>query len=307
MIGTALAIGLGVASAASSVGSSLLAKKGADNQAKAALDSSREAIAESRRQYEQTRADQMPWLTRGNQAGDYLSFLMGLSRPNGSANSAAPAMTQNSTTYQTPTQYYKQDTPGGTYGMLDQFAGGDGAYAQPYAGGMDANGQPMTGQVLPPGYDPAEYGSLMKDFTNADFVKDPGYDFRRAEGEKALERSAAARGMSLSGAQIKGVNRFNQDYASNEFGKAADRFNTNRMNRYNMLSGISGTGQIAAQSLGQLGAQNSTNIGNLTVGGQTAAAAARASGYNALGQGISGGLGNFTNFLMLSKLAGGKG
>ena len=53
-------------------------------------------------------------------------------------------------------------------------------------------------------------------FTAQDFNKfqDPGYAFRLAEGQKALERSAAARGGLISGGALKAAERYGQDYGS---------------------------------------------------------------------------------------------
>lgn len=50
-----------------------------------------------------------------------------------------------------------------------------------------------------------------------DLAQDPGYAFRLAEGQKALERSAAARGGLLSGATLRGTQRFGQELASQEY------------------------------------------------------------------------------------------
>lgn len=49
------------------------------------------------------------------------------------------------------------------------------------------------------------------------FRTSPGYQFRVAEGVKALERGAAARGGLLSGAQQKALTRYGQDVASQEY------------------------------------------------------------------------------------------
>jgi hypothetical protein len=58
------------------------------------------------------------------------------------------------------------------------------------------------------------------EFTPSMFQTDPGYAFRMSEGMKALERSAAARGGLLSGATLKGTQRYGQDLASQEFQNA---------------------------------------------------------------------------------------
>jgi hypothetical protein len=75
------------------------------------------------------------------------------------------------------------------------------------------------------GYDPA---SAMKNFGAADFQADPGYAFRLSEGMKALDRTAASRGGLLSGATLKGAQRFGSDLASQEYGNAYNRFQANR-------------------------------------------------------------------------------
>ena len=69
----------------------------------------------------------------------------------------------------------------------------------------------------------ADYGSMAKPFGADQFQQDPGYAFRQAEGMKALERSASARGNLLSGATMKGIQRFGQDLASQEYQNAAPR------------------------------------------------------------------------------------
>jgi len=91
-------------------------------------------------------------------------------------------------------------------------------------------------------------GQFDKVFTNADFVKDPGYQFRMDEGARGVEASAAARGGALSGGALKALARYQQGYASNEFGAAYDRFNSNLTGRYNRLAGLAGTGQTATNS-----------------------------------------------------------
>lgn len=53
--------------------------------------------------------------------------------------------------------------------------------------------------------------------------KDPGYQARMDQGMKAVQNSAAARGMLDSGKTLKDLQRFGQDYASQEFDKAFNR------------------------------------------------------------------------------------
>lgn len=117
---------------------------------------------------------------------------------------------------------------------------------------------------------------------NALIQADPGYNFRLQQGQQALDRQAAAGGRLFSGAQIKAGARYNQDYASNEFGNA-----------YNRLASLAGlqqtsTGQINNQ-LQNLGTQTGQALGNI--------GDARASGYINQAQ---AGQNSFNNLLNLA-------
>jgi hypothetical protein len=128
---------------------------------------------------------------------------------------------------------------------------------------------------------------LTRKFTNDDFVKDPGYDFRMKEGQKALERSAAARGGLNGGAQMKALSRYGQDYASNEYGNAYNRFTNDQTNRFNRLSAVSGLGQAAASQMGQAGQNYANQVGQNMMGSANAQAASGIAGANAWGGALS--------------------
>lgn len=94
------------------------------------------------------------------------------------------------------------------------------------------------------------YGFLNRRFGMGDYQADPGYDFRLSEGNKALERSAAARGGVLGGATQRALARFNQDFAANEYMNAYNRYTGDQTNMYNRLAGLTDAGQQAAQYIG---------------------------------------------------------
>jgi hypothetical protein len=134
----------------------------------------------------------------------------------------------------------------------------------------------------------AGYGSLAKPFGAAQFEQDPGYAFRQAEGMKALERSAAARGGLLSGGTLKGIQRFGQDLASQEYGNAFNRYQIERAARLNPLQSLMGSGQSAANvTTGNVGQSGQNEAANLYGAGQ-----ARASGYVGQANALGGALGN---------------
>jgi len=135
------------------------------------------------------------------------------------------------------------------------------------------------------------YGSAARDFSMADFQADPGYAFRLSEGQKALERSAAARGGLLSGGTGKALQRFGQDLGSQEYTNAFNRYQTNRANQLNPLQSLMGAGQTAAGNVGAAGQAYASNAGNAYMN----AADARASGYMGAANSWQNALGGITN------------
>lgn len=131
-------------------------------------------------------------------------------------------------------------------------------------------------------------------FDASSMASDPGYQFRMAEGQKALERSASARGMLSSGGALKGLARYSQGVASEEFG-----------NRFNRLASLSGAGQAANQNLGALGAQQAANMGHYAdsasnlYGAMGNADAAGAMGTANAFSGAMGSLGNMATLGMM--------
>jgi hypothetical protein len=142
-----------------------------------------------------------------------------------------------------------------------------------------------------------------KNFGMSDFQADPGYAFRMSEGMKGLERSAAARGGLLSGATLKGIQRFGQDLGSQEYMNAFNRYQTERAARLQPLQSLAGVGQTTAQQIGQSGMQMASNVGDI----QQSGAAARASGYvgqaNALTGALNTGLNYYQGQQMMNRLA----
>ena len=124
------------------------------------------------------------------------------------------------------------------------------------------------------------------------FQQDPGYGFRLSEGQKALERSAAARGGLMGGATGKALTRFGQEMGSQEYQNAFNRYQAERQARLNPLQSLAGVGQTAANTLGaqagQFGANMAESLG--------AGAQARASGYVGAANAIGGGLNQYMNY-----------
>ncbi len=158
----------------------------------------------------------------------------------------------------------------------------------------------------------AGYGKYGRDFSMADYQADPGYAFRLSEGQKAIDRSAAARGGTQSGAALRAATRYGQDMGSQEYGNAYNRYQTNRTNQLQPLGSLMTSGQNAAAGAGAAAGQYGANAGNLMMqGGQAIAAGQLGVGNtinNALNTGASAYLNqmNFNNYLA-SQRGGGSG
>jgi hypothetical protein len=103
------------------------------------------------------------------------------------------------------------------------------------------------------------------------FMTSPDYQFRMNEGVRAMDSSAAQRGLLLSGNQLRSLQEFGQGMASGEYG-----------NYYNRMAGIAGLSQptdfggfagmganTMAQMMGSRG-QLTANIGNIQGAGANA-------------------------------------
>ena len=135
-----------------------------------------------------------------------------------------------------------------------------GTNNDPY-GGMDKEFRKNVAPMMsaPSGGQAGEY----------DWQKDPGYAFRLAEGERALERRQAAGGQYMSGGAIREALRYNQNFATNEFN-----------NIYNRLSSIAGFGPSVAANSGSAALQTGARMGL----GAASKGYNRASGYIAKGE-----------------------
>ena len=109
---------------------------------------------------------------------------------------------------------------------------------------------------------------------------DPGYQFRLGQGEQGINRAAASRGSFDSGGTLKALQRYGQDYASNEFS-----------NVFNRQASLAGLGQTAVGQGVNAGQNYANNAGNSML----QAGDARASGYMGGANAVAGGIGSFLN------------
>ena len=164
-----------------------------------------------------------------------------------------------------------------------------------YQAGVNALPQYMSGIQ--------QGGELVRGFTPDDFTTDPGYGFRLSEGQKALDRQAAARSGLISGGALKAATRFGQEMGSQEYTNAYNRFRDTQGLRRNALAGVVGYGPTAAGSINAAGQPYASGAGDImTRQGDTSANAllaaqqARSSSYGQLGSALSKYLSPKTNY-----------
>jgi hypothetical protein len=142
----------------------------------------------------------------------------------------------------------------------------------------------ISGNTSAPGY-----GSFGKPLSVSDVEKDPGYQFGLNQGLKTQQNSAAARGGLYSGAELKAITQYGNDYATSKYDDAYSRAKNAQDTIFNRLSGVSGTGQTATTTVDNLGQQAATNIGNNLIGAGNARGAADIATGNSIGNGVNEG------------------
>lgn len=199
----------------------------------------------------------------------------------------------------------------------------------PYRAGGDETMQSLR-VLLAPG------GELNRNFSAEDIKNlDPGFQFRLQEAEKALSRSAAARGGAMGGGALRELTRYSQGVAEDSVGKAFDRLQAQQTNRFDRLFGVTKLGAGAAETQGNrfidagkysgdVGLMGSEYQGNATMHAAdltganeleaarakgdfitqaaNAAAAGKVAGANAISTGITGATNSISGALTLREL-----
>jgi len=75
----------------------------------------------------------------------------------------------------------------------------------------------------------------FKPFALSDFIASPDYEFRKAEGQKAIDRAGSARGNFYSGGALKEAADFGSNLAASEYGDAYNRYNQDFQSKYGIF------------------------------------------------------------------------
>lgn len=253
-----------------------------------------DASAVQQNMYNQSAARQAPYEQAGYAANDTLSRLLGIAPSSnrggisstgqqaGAFDVAAylrdnPDVAAGEWSSQNPEEHWKR------YGRNEGRVGPTIQATQGAGGGdLDAQGYAQDNTGLATGY-------LSQTFGPEQFKAgmDPGYQWRVQQGNQGTMNSAAAGSGSLSGPALKALMDYNQGAASQEYGSAFDRFQTQQGNIYQRLSGIANLGQNAAANVGAQGVATGANIGANIVGAANAGAAGQIGAANAYSGALS--------------------
>ena len=129
------------------------------------------------------------------------------------------------------------------------------------------------------------------------YTKSPGYAFRLAEGEKAIERSAAARSGVLSGRTAKALTRYGQDYATDDY----DNFLARYYDSLKPLQSVAGVGQTTASQDAAQGNAVASRVGQNIIGAGDAEAGGYIDSANAVTGAANSGINNYLMWKYINK------
>lgn len=117
--------------------------------------------------------------------------------------------------------------------------------------------------------------------TQADLEATPGYKFTLAQGSKAVQNAAGARGLGASGAALKGAAEYATGLSDKTYNERFANALANKTFAYNALEGTAGLGANAAANQGNNATAAGGQIGSNIVGAGNAQAGASIAGANA--------------------------
>jgi len=145
-------------------------------------------------------------------------------------------------------------------------------------------------------------GQWSQPLSASEVQMDPGFAFRMQQGMDALNRSGAAKGMTLSGAQVRGAQDYGQGLGSQEYQNAWSRAMGDRSTRFGQLASLAGLGQASNAQVGQMGMQTAGQIGNNLTSAGAAQAAGQVGSANAWTNALNTGINGWQQYNMLNSM-----
>ena len=143
-------------------------------------------------------------------------------------------------------------------------------------------------------------GQGSQQFNYQDYLNSPAMAFQMQQGQQALDRSAASRGVALTPGTAMSEAAYNQGVGSQYYQQAFNNFQTGQTNRFNQLASVAGMGENAAAGVGNNGLQVANMSGQNSMnaaGGQIAAA-------NSQANNLTGSINSLSNYYQMQQLMG---
>lgn len=257
------------AAAVGTVAAGAMSSSAANSAANAQQDSAQASIAEQQREFNQTQANQAPFLQNGTAANKQLATLLGINSGD-----------QYTNAYNDYLNNFRQTNPNVSLAWTPLESD-----VRTY---MANNPQKYGDNSTNP-----QFGSLLKPFSSQDLANDPVYNsglqFGLNQGTGAINQRALQSGGYDSGATLKALTQYANDYGSTKANDSYNRDNTDQSNVFNRLSGIAGTGQQAVNQVQTAGTNEANQVSNSLSDAGNARSAGIIGGANAWG-GVSSGL-----------------
>lgn len=255
-IGTAAAIGLGVAGVGSVLGAKS-ANKASKRAAQVSADNNAQNTALQRDIYNQNKQILNPYVQRGNAAGETMNALLGLGGGAPQQPAQQPQVQPNALSQFMGGFERGNISSAFGYGIADGQAGLGNPYnitAAPTAGSNPL--APQAGGVAAP--TPQDAANNAFDI----YRGSTGYQFRLGEGMNALNSGYAGAGVLQSGDAMRAATEYGQNFASNEFGNYMGYLGNQQGVGLSAGSAVAGVGQNYANNITQMNTQNAANQAN---------------------------------------------
>ncbi len=249
--------------AVGAIGSAAIGSSAASSAANAQTQAAQQAQQTQLQMYNQTRSDLSPFMSGGSNAFSQLANIFGFGGGFGAGGTQLPSANYGAAT-----------GAGGS-----QLSGG--GFSIPGIGSVNIPGYGGASGTVPANVNPQNTGQPNPALATQLLTQFPGYQFGLTQGVQALDRSAASRGMALSGGQLKDLNTFGQQYG---MAQAWQPY-------ISELNNAASLGENAAAQVGNSGVQTGSGV----AASQLAAGQSQAAGSVAQGNIWSSALSGVTN------------
>jgi hypothetical protein len=131
----------------------------------------------------------------------------------------------------------------------------------------------------------------------------PGYQFALDQGLQATQNAAAAKGLGISGAALKGAANFATGLADSTYKTQFDIDQANKTNSFRKLMDLTNMGQNAANQTGSFGQQSAQNAGQFATSGANAQASGTIGATNAFTGAANNAAGLYNAYNLINRLA----